>query len=71
MDPILIAGIVVLALFAFVLLGFPIAFSLAGLSVLGIFLVTGRFDIAISILASTSFEALRNYIIYADGCFLE
>jgi C4-dicarboxylate transporter DctM subunit len=61
MDPIQIAGVVILALFAFVLLGFPIAFSLAGLSVLGIFLVTGRFDIAISILASTSFEALRNY----------
>lgn len=56
-----IALIMVIGLFVCVLLGIHIGFSLAAMSILGITLLSGNVNTGISILATTSFEALRSY----------
>lgn len=70
MDPLLIAGLLIISLFIFVLLGVHIAYSLACLGVIGIFLLTGRYDTSIAILASTCFESLRTYALAVVPLFM-
>ena len=62
MDPLVISFILVPLLFIVVLFGFHIAFALAGLSILGIILMTGSFSTGLFMLSSTCFEAIRGYI---------
>ena len=62
MTPIEIALISIVALFIFILLGVHIAFVLALLSLIGAWLITGNLSTALSILATTSYEAVRDYV---------
>ena len=62
MTPIEIALISIVALFIFILLGVHIAFVLALLSLIGAWFITGNISTALSILATTSYEAVRDYV---------
>lgn len=53
---------VIAALLALLLLGIPIIISLGLASVIGVGVVTGDMDVALSLLYTTAYEALRNYI---------
>lgn len=55
-------GLITLALLTvFILAGLHIGVGMMLLSVVGIYLVTNRIDVAISILGTTSFQAVRSY----------
>jgi C4-dicarboxylate transporter DctM subunit len=57
-----IAAVLIISLLLMVVLGVHIAIALGIASALGVFLVTGgNFDVVLSMLASTSYEALRSY----------
>lgn len=58
---IIIAFATVLVLFALVLSGVQMSFSLMGLSFIGIWLITGNLNSALSIISTTSFNAIRTY----------
>jgi tripartite ATP-independent transporter DctM subunit len=62
MDPITIAIIMVGLVFILVLLGVHIGVALAFLSVLGIWGITGKPNVAISLLQTTAFNAVMDYI---------
>ncbi|WP_096668819.1 TRAP transporter large permease [Polaromonas sp. AET17H-212] len=51
-------------------LGVPVVVSLGLTSVLGVGLLTGSSDVAISILSSTAFEALRDYVFAVIPLFI-
>lgn len=76
MSMITIAIISLICLFILILLGVHIGFSLSLMSFVGIWLMTGRMKVAISILATTSFEAIRDYsfavipLFVLMGCFM-
>lgn len=57
-------------LIALVLLGVHIGIALGITSMLGVFLVTGNFNIALSILGSTSFEAIRSHALAVIPLFV-
>jgi C4-dicarboxylate transporter, DctM subunit len=57
-----IAAVLIISLLVMVALGVHIAIALGMASALGVYLVTGgNFDVVLSMLASTSYEALRAY----------
>lgn len=56
------SGLVISGLILLVLLGIPVITSLGLASLGGVALLTGDLDIALSILSTTSFEALRSYV---------
>ncbi len=58
---IIIAFATVLVLFVLVLSGVQMSFSLMGLSFIGIWLITSNFNSALSIISTTSFNAIRTY----------
>src|SRR5690625_975985 len=62
MSPIIISFITVLLLFVCILLGIHIGFSLAFLSLLGVYLMSGDLAIALSLLSSSAYESIRDYI---------
>ena len=62
MDPLIIAGIMILLLVATVLLGVYVGISLAFLSVIGLWMITGNFDIAAKLLGTTSYSVLLDYV---------
>ena len=62
MEPITISIITIVLLFVLILMGVHIGFTLAFVSVIGIWWLTGNFDIGISILGTTAFEAIRDYV---------
>lgn len=62
MDIVTIGLITILLMFILILLGVHVGVSLALMSVLGIFLATGNLDTSISILQTTAFRAIREYI---------
>lgn len=70
MDPITIALVSIVALFVAILLGVHIAFALAMISFVGLFLLTGSANTAFRLLGSTSFEALRAYIFAVVPLFI-
>ena len=55
------ATIIIVLLFAFVLLGVHVAIALGMTSVVGIYLVTGKWRIVEATLASTAAEAMRDF----------
>lgn len=61
MSVITVAAVSLVCLLALILLGIHIGFSLSLMSFVGIWLMTQKFSIAVSILATTSFEAIRDY----------
>jgi len=61
MSMISVAVVSLICLLALILFGVHIGFSLSLMSFVGIWLMTDRFSVALSILATTSFEAIRDY----------
>lgn len=61
LDPVTIGFVSVGAIFVFVLLGFHIGVALAAISFLGVYLVTGRFNVAASLLQSTAYSGIADY----------
>jgi tripartite ATP-independent transporter DctM subunit len=57
-----IAVITIFCLFALILMGVHIGFALAIMSFTGVWLMSGKLSVALSILATTSFEAIRDYV---------
>ncbi len=62
MDPLTIAIISVGFVFFFILMGVHIGVSLATVSVLGIWAITGKASVAINILQTTSYSAVMDYV---------
>lgn len=58
------------ALIALVLLGIHIGIALGVTSMLGVYLLTGNFDVALSILGSTSYEAIRSHALAVIPLFV-
>ena len=61
-DPLLIATISIFALFALILSGVHIGVALASVSVVGIWGITGKLRVAISLLETTAYSAVMDYI---------
>jgi tripartite ATP-independent transporter DctM subunit len=62
MDPLTISIISVAFVFFFILMGVHIGVSLATVSVLGIWAITGKASVAINILQTTSYSAVMDYM---------
>lgn len=62
MEPLTIALITVAAVFILILLGMHIAVALGLLSVIGIWAITGKPQVAISLLNTTAYSAIMDYI---------
>ncbi len=57
-----IAVITIFCLFALIFMGVHIGFALAIMSFTGVWLMSGKLSVALSILSTTSFEAIRDYV---------
>lgn len=62
MDPITIALLTIAGVFILVLLGIHIGVALALLSVLGIWAITGKIGVAVSLLNTTAYQSVMDYI---------
>ncbi len=62
MEPITVGLISLGLLLVLIIFGFHIAVSLMIMSIVGIFLTTGKFDIAINILGTTAYSSIREYV---------
>lgn len=62
MSVILIGIITLVLMLVLILLGVHVGVALALMSVLGIYITTGNFDVSLSILHTTSFRAIREYV---------
>jgi C4-dicarboxylate transporter DctM subunit len=62
MDPLLVAGIMLVLLVVSIFLGIYVGVSLAFLSFLGLWMITGNFEIASRLLGTTSFSAIMDYV---------
>lgn len=65
-----VAAVLVVVLLALVALGVHIAIALGVASAIGIFLVTGDFNTVTSMLGSTAYEALRDYVFAVIPLFM-
>lgn len=65
-----IAVVLLVGLITMVVMGVHIAVALGMASALGIYLVTGNFDIVERMLASTAYEALRDYVFAVIPLFM-
>ncbi len=70
MSEIAIAFASVAGLFTMILLGIPVGFALLSMSMLGMALLTGGMDLPLSLLGSTMFSAVRNYIFMVVPLFI-
>lgn len=62
MDPLSIALFTILGVFILVLLGIHIGVALALLSVIGIWAITGKLGVAVSLLNTTAYRSVMDYI---------
>lgn len=62
MDPLAIALVSVAFLFAFIILGVHVGVSLAAISVIGIWAITGKAAIAVKLLSTTAYSAVMDYV---------
>ncbi len=62
MDPVYIAILTIAGVFALVLIGVHIGVSLALLSVIGIWAITGKFAVAVSLLNTTAYQSVMDYV---------
>ena len=65
-----IAAVLLIGLLVMVLMGMHIAIALGMASALGIYLVTGNFAVVERMLASTAYEALRDYVFAVIPLFM-
>ncbi len=70
MTPALFTLVILAGLVGSLTLGIPIVIALGLLSVGGVAYVTGSFDTALSILSTTSYEALRDYVFAVIPLFI-
>ena len=61
-DPLVLASISIVVLFAMILAGVHIGVALASVSVVGIWGITGKLRVAISLLETTAYSAVMDYI---------
>lgn len=61
LDPVLVGVLSVAAIFALILVGFHVGVALAFVSFLGVYLITGRFRVAASLLQTTSYSGVADY----------
>lgn len=69
-DPLLVGTVSLFAILALILIGFHIGIALALVSFLGIFLITGRWSVAASLLQSTSYNAIAEYTLAVIPLFV-
>jgi C4-dicarboxylate transporter, DctM subunit len=62
MDPTLVGALSIVAIFVLILLGFHVGVALAVVSFVGVFLITGRFRVAASVLQSTAYNGVNDYV---------
>jgi tripartite ATP-independent transporter DctM subunit len=65
-----IAAVLLVSLIVMVMLGVHIAVALGAASALGVYLVTGNFAVVERMLASTAYEALRDYVFAVIPLFM-
>ncbi len=61
-DPLTLAAISIIVLFVLILAGVHIGVSLASVSVIGIWGITGKLRVAVSLLETTAYSAVMDYI---------
>lgn len=61
-DPLIVGALSVAAIFALIISGFHIGVALAAVSFLGVFFITGKPMVAASILQTTAFNGVNDYI---------
>ena len=61
-DPVTVGALSVAAIFVLISLGFHIGVALAAASFFGVYLITGKFDVAASLLQTTAFHGINDYI---------
>lgn len=71
MDPVIIGLITVAILFLLIIiLGVHIGFALSLMSVVGLWWLTGKVSVALNILGTTAFEAIRDYVFSVVPLFI-
>lgn len=62
LDPVTVGILSVLAIFTLIILGFHIGVALGAISFAGVYLITGKFRVAASILQTTAFNGVNDYV---------
>ncbi len=62
LDPVTVGALSVAAIFILILLGFHIGIALASVSFVGLYLISGKFLVAASLLQTTAFHGVNDYI---------
>lgn len=62
LDPVTVGILSVAAIFVLIILGFHVGVALAIVSFAGVYLITGRFRVAASVLQSTAYNGVNDYI---------
>ncbi|MFM9887190.1 MAG: TRAP transporter large permease [Burkholderiales bacterium] len=70
MDPVLIGAISAVLVFVLILIGMHVGVALALTSVLGIYLISGKWSVAFRLLESTSYNALNDYVFAVIPLFI-
>ena len=70
MDPVLIGALSAALVFVLILIGLHVGVALALTSVLGIYLISGKWSVAFRLLESTSYNALNDYVFAVIPLFI-
>ena len=70
MDPVLIGAMSAVLVFVLILLGMHVGVALALTSVLGIYLISGKWSVAFRLLESTSYNGLNDYVFAVIPLFI-
>jgi tripartite ATP-independent transporter DctM subunit len=62
LDPVTIGALSIAAIFLLIILGFHVGVALAAVSFGGVYLITGKFRVAASILQTTAYNGVNDYI---------
>ncbi len=70
MDPVLIGALSAALVFVLIIIGMHVGVALALTSVLGIYLISGKWSVAFRLLESTSYNALNDYVFAVIPLFI-
>jgi tripartite ATP-independent transporter DctM subunit len=70
MDPVLVGALSAVLVFALIMIGMHVGVALALTSVLGIYLISGKWSVAFRLLESTSYNALNDYVFAVIPLFI-
>ncbi len=70
MDPVLIGAVSAVLVFVLILVGMHVGVALALTSVLGIYLISGKWSVAFRLLESTSYNGLNDYVFAVIPLFI-